>query len=106
MRQLASLGFVVFVSVAPMLGPVWLPPDFLAHGERIWCICSGEEGRGARFMDASWARALRAQCAEANVPFFLLQMSGRKPIPADLFVRQFPRGGPVCGASPPRGVHA
>ena len=91
MRGLAACGWTVFVSVAPMLGPVRLPPDFLGHGERVWCIPSGEEGRGARYMDPDWARALRDQCAEAAVPFFMLQMSGRKQIPMDLFVRQFPR---------------
>lgn len=91
MRQLAASGWTVFASVAPMLAPVRLPQDFLDYGERIWCICSGEEGRGARPMDPTWARALRDQCAEAGVPFFMLQMVGRKPIPADLFVRQFPR---------------
>jgi hypothetical protein len=90
MRQLAECGFIVFVSVAPMLGPVRLPSDFLDYGDRIWCICSGEEGRGARYMEPEWARALRDQCAEAGVPFFMLQMTGRTQIPADLFVRQFP----------------
>jgi hypothetical protein len=33
----------------------------------------------------------RDQCAEAGVPFFMLQMTGRERIPVDLFVRQFPR---------------
>jgi protein gp37 len=89
-RLLAERGYTVFVSVAPMLGPVRLPPDFLRHGRRAWTIASGEQGRDARSMDADWARALRDQCAAAGVPFFLLQMAGRKPIPADLFVRQFP----------------
>jgi protein gp37 len=91
MRHLAASGWTVFVSVAPMLGPVRLPPDFLAHGERVWCIASGEVGRGARCMEPDWARALRDQCARGAVPFFMLQMTGEKPIPADLFVRQFPR---------------
>jgi protein gp37 len=90
LRLLAELGYTVFVSVAPMLGPVRLPPDFLRHGRRVWAIASGEQGRDPRCMDANWARALRDQCAAAGVPFFLLQMAGRKPIPADLFVRQFP----------------
>jgi protein gp37 len=91
MRQLAECGFIVFVSVAPMLAPVTLPRDFLKHGERMWCICSGEEGKNCRHMNPDWARALRDQCAASGVPFFMLQMTGRKPIPADLFVRQFPR---------------
>jgi protein gp37 len=90
MRALAASGWTVFVSVAPMLSPVRLPADFLGHGNHIWVICSGEEGRGRRYMEPNWARALRDQCAEGCVPFFMLQMTGRASIPADLFVRQFP----------------
>jgi protein gp37 len=93
MRKLAERGWTVFVSVAPMLAPVRLPPDFLAFGSRVWVICSGEQGRGARYMDPAWARALRDQCAAAGVPIFMLQMSGRKPIPQDLFLHQFPKPG-------------
>ena len=91
MRVLAECGFTVFVSVAPMLGPVKLPQDFLDHGDRVWCIVSGEEPPGNRYMEPGWARDLRDQCGEAGVPFFILQMTGRKPIPHDLFVRQFPK---------------
>jgi protein gp37 len=87
---LAERGYTVFVSIAPMLAPVKLPPDFLRHGQRAWAIVSGEQGRGARHMDPNWARAVRDQCAAAGVPFFVLQMAGRKEIPNDLFVRQFP----------------
>ena len=93
MHPLAVSGFVVFVSIAPMLGPVVLPADFLEFGRRIWVIVSGEEDWRARWMDPQWARALRDQCAEAGVPFFMLQMSGGAEIPRDLFVRQFPRWG-------------
>ena len=47
-------------------------------------------------MEPDWARSLRDQCAEAGVPFFMLQMTGggRKDIPSDLFVRQFPKKNP------------
>lgn len=48
MRLLADLGFIVFVSIGPMLAPVTLPDDFLAYGNRVWCICAGEQGRFAR----------------------------------------------------------
>jgi protein gp37 len=92
MRELAANGWTVFVSIAPMLGPVRLPPDFFQYGS--WVIVSGEQGPAAvvRHMDPDWARAVRDQCAAAGVPFFMLQMSGQKVIPADLFVRQFPGG--------------
>jgi protein gp37 len=95
MWQLAERGWIVFVSIGPMLGPVKLPADFLAYGQRVWVIVSGEEDKDARPMDPDWARAVRDQCANNNVPFFLLQMGGREEVPPlDLFVREFPRWPP------------
>jgi protein gp37 len=41
-------------------------------------------------MDPAWARALRDECAAAGVAFFFKQMTGKKAIPEDLLVRQFP----------------
>jgi protein gp37 len=95
MRPLAASGWTVFVSIAPMLTPVELPQDFLSLAK--WVIVSGEQGRPeeVRHMDPLWALAVRKQCAEAGVPFFLLQMTGNKPIPPALQVREFPR---VCRA--------
>jgi protein gp37 len=88
MRALA--GWTIFVSVAPMIGPVRLPDDFLALGK--WVIVSGEQGphRYCRPMDVRWARALRDQCAAAGIPFFMKQMGRKRPIPPDLLIRQFP----------------
>jgi protein gp37 len=93
MRTLAEAGWRVFVSVAPMIGPVTLPPDFLAFGPRVWVIVAGEQGKRnrCRFMDANWARAIREQCKAASIPFFVKQMSAGAPIPDDLLrFRQFP----------------
>jgi protein gp37 len=43
-------------------------------GERIhWVIVGGESGTHARPMHPDWARALRDQCASAQVPFFFKQ---------------------------------
>jgi protein gp37 len=93
MRPLAGVGWTVFVSIAPMLGPVLLPSDFLVLKDQAWVICSGEQGPHeiCRDMDPAWARALRDQCVAAGVPFFMKQMSKKAPIPPDLFIRQFPR---------------
>jgi protein gp37 len=90
MRALAERGFTVFVSIAPMLGPVRLPDDFLAVGK--WVIVSGEQGphRLCRPMDLLWARALRDQCASAGIAFFMKQMGRKRPIPPDLLIREFP----------------
>jgi len=95
MRALAGAGWTIFVSIAPMLGPVTLPADFLALRDRGWVICSGEQGahEDCRDLDADWARAVRDQCAAAGVSFFMKQMDCRekRPIPPDLWSRQFPR---------------
>jgi protein gp37 len=92
MRALAQQGWYIFVSIAPMIGTVKLPIDLLTLGKRTWVICSGEQGPSAhvRYMSSTWARGVRDQCADFDVPFFLKQMSGEKPIPPDLFIREFP----------------
>jgi protein gp37 len=92
MRDLAASGWIVFVSIAPMLARVTLPPDFLALGARAWVIVSGEQGphQLCRDMDPDWARAVRDQCAAVGVPFFCKQMARREPFQPDLYVRQFP----------------
>lgn len=41
-------------------------------------------------MDPQWARDLKAECEAADVPFFMKQMTGKKPIPDDLLLREFP----------------
>lgn len=41
-----------------------------------WVIAGGESGHGARPMVIDWADSLGAQCAAANVPFFMKQMGG------------------------------
>ena len=75
-----------FASIEPMLGPIILDkhaPD--------WIICGGESGREVREMNPQWARDLRDGSARLGRAFFMKQMTGKKPIPDDLLVRQFPR---------------
>ncbi|MDO3312370.1 bacteriophage protein gp37 [Mycobacteroides abscessus subsp. abscessus] len=84
-----------FVSAEPLLGRIelkqhWLhpvmrqpSPENSAIGRRIgkahgvgfidWVIVGGESGPGARPMHPDWARSLRDQCVEANVPFLFKQ---------------------------------
>jgi protein gp37 len=76
---------VHFVSYEPAIGPLsylWGKPE--------WLICGGESGPSARMMDPAWARSVRDQCASSGVAFFMKQMTGKKPIPDDLLIRQFP----------------
>jgi protein gp37 len=79
---------VRFISYEPALGPLTISGTQLPD----WIICGGESGPGARWMDPQWARDLRDECATLGLPFFFKQMTSKRPIPADLLVRQFPVG--------------
>jgi len=93
-----------FVSYEPALGPLTLQHQ---PGESVpdWIICGGESGPGARRMKPAWVGALREECADLNIPFFMKQIGSnhdRWPAnirgkgedmsewPKDLRVRQFP----------------
>jgi protein gp37 len=86
---LARIPAVVrFISYEPALTPLQMK----ASGGLLpdWVICGGESGSGARMMEAAWARSMRDDCAEHGIAFFMKQMTSKKPIPADLLVRQYP----------------
>lgn len=85
-RLIETPAAVRFLSVEPLLGRVdlskWLAPRLLNRGSVPgidWVIVGCESGADARPMDMDWARAVRDQCLEAKVPFFLKQamVSGR-----------------------------
>jgi protein gp37 len=97
-----------FVSYEPALGPLTLQHQ---PGERVpdWIICGGESGSGARRMKPKWVRALRDECADLSIAFFMKQIGSnhdRWPAnirgkgddmsewPEALRVRQFPSGEP------------
>lgn len=88
---LASIpAYVRFISYEPALGPLAINLAVPPVAAPDWIICGGESGHGARQMEAWWARNLRDDCARAGIPFFMKQMTGKKPIPDDLMVREFP----------------
>ena len=88
-RILSEIPAVVhFVSYEPALGPLVLPSRSVLPD---WIICGGESGAGARMMAPQWARDLLCNCQNERVAFFMKQMTGKKPIPPDLLVRQFPK---------------
>jgi protein gp37 len=91
MALMAEMGWFVWVSCAPLLGPIRLPDDALELLR--WVIVGGEEGPISviRDTDPNWMRYLRDQCRAAGIPFFLKRMRGEDPIPPDLYIRQFPR---------------
>lgn len=77
-----------FVSYEPALGPLTTKkfeqtPDLI--------ICGGESGPKARMMKEAWARAIRDECAERGISFFMKQMTGKAAIPEYLLIRQWPR---------------
>lgn len=78
---------VRFISYEPALGP--LRPKGSPAPD--WIICGGESGPQARYMEPEWATRMKADCAALGIAFFMKQMTGKKPIPDDLMVRQFPR---------------
>lgn len=63
-----------FLSCEPLLGPL----DLDLTGIH-WVIVGGESGPSRRSMDLDWAREIRDQCLESNVPFFFKQVGGRTP---------------------------
>ncbi len=96
--QLLAIGWPGprFVSIEPMIGPVWLedydqqlgPPhlgrSYLRAAPAIEGVCpakprldwviAGSESGSDRRADPAWYRSLRDQCVTAGVPFFLKQM--------------------------------
>jgi protein gp37 len=111
---LATPAAVRGVSCEPLLGPIdlrmWMGEAIcgsthVALGESFercdltgapcegldWVITGGESGPGARDNDFELnARALLSQCRAAGVPFFGKQNVGKRPLPDDLLVREFP----------------
>lgn len=56
-----------------------------------WVICGAETGQSARPLDLNWARGLRDQCFENNVPFFFKKAGPTGTlIPLDLMIREYP----------------
>lgn len=83
--HLLALNPVVrFLSCEPLLGKIDLAPWL---EDLDWVITGGESGGGARPMNLLWARALRDQCASAEVPFFFKQWGAWVPDDEGVMVR-------------------
>ncbi|MBN1430465.1 MAG: phage Gp37/Gp68 family protein [Anaerolineae bacterium] len=77
----------LFLSLEPLLGPINLEVayeyhehDEDGHNWRCgvdWVIVGGESGFNARPMNLGWARAVRDQCVENEIPFFFKQVGGK-----------------------------
>jgi protein gp37 len=91
-RPLANSGWFVFTSLAPLIGQVTLPDDFLALAK--WVIINGEQAKLVRRrpMKTVWVRALHDQCAAANIPLFIKGPNTGGYIAPDLQkIREFPK---------------
>jgi len=73
LRCMADLGFTVFISYEPAMGPLVLPADFLALGKRAQVIAGGVSGRWPWAPHPDWFRSVRDQCGAAGVAFFFKQ---------------------------------
>ena len=80
---LLGIGSLVpWVSAEPLLAPIDLRGymrravlELGDHGLK-WVVVGGESGPKARPMQAGWARTIRDQCLDANVPYFFKQWGG------------------------------
>lgn len=69
-----------WVSLEPQLGPIRLRGT--GHIHLGWVVQGGESGPGARPFNLDWARAMRDECVESGIPYFLKQI-GARPIRSD-----------------------
>lgn len=93
MRALAAMGWRIFVSYEPALGPTdWTGWEFVSQ-----IIVGGESGPEQRIMPLWWADDTLTYCRSHGISFFAKQLhidgKLRKEIvyfPADLQIREFP----------------
>ena len=87
------------ISAEPLLGainfsfegiaPKSATPSYIPVGNMIdWVIVGGESGPGARPMHPDWARSIRSQCQECEIPFLFKQwgewIGGYHDLPGEL----------------------
>lgn len=78
MKFLLKVNGRIFVSLEPLLAPVHLSREHLIHLD--WVIAGSESGTNARWYDWEWFCALKKQCVDVGVPYFLKQIvvNGKK----------------------------
>lgn len=67
----------LFLSIEPLLGPVGLGPSKVRGYRYAFAIVGGESGPKARPCRIEWIRAIRGDCQEAGIPFFVKQLGAR-----------------------------
>lgn len=91
--QLLEVNGKRFLSVEPQLDSINIQ-GFLFNGGIDWVIQGGESGHHKRPFNLDWAYYIKKQCYETNTPYFFKQIDKVKEIPADLLIREFPKGCP------------
>ena len=86
---------VRWISAEPLLDRISLQDDKRMYLDSVgadldWVVVGGESGQRRRPIDLEWARNIRDQCKQAEVPFFMKQVDKIKPIPKDLMIREYP----------------
>lgn len=94
--QLSKVKGKRFLSIEPQLEKIDLMTEVKETDEVLldlvdWVINGGESGHYKRPFNCDWARLLRDNCNEKNVPFFFKQIDKIQTIPSDLMVREFPK---------------
>ncbi len=90
---------VLYVSAEPLIAHLNL--WYFEYAALDWVIVGGESGAGCRPMDLDWARSIVKWCQEIGVAPFVKQLGGHPNpradltgFPADLRIREFPKGTP------------
>ncbi len=92
MQAAMDRNLIAWISYEPAIGPLTIVGGY--HPD--WIVCGGESGGGRREFKAEWAETLLAECRQADIPFFMKQMSAitapaaKALIPAHLMVQEFP----------------
>lgn len=76
-----------FLSIEPQLSEIKLGN----LSDIDWIIQGGESGHHKRPFDISWARQMRDECKQLNIPYFFKQIDKIQSIPNDLKIQQFPQ---------------
>lgn len=77
-----------FLSVEPQLDQIILDGELINKID--WIIQGGESGGHKRPFSLEWARSMRDQCKNLEIPYFFKQIDKIQEIPKDLMIREFP----------------
>ena len=100
--QLSKVNGKKFLSIEPQLAEIDLMVKLNDGSGRLlidvssWNINGGESGHGKRPFNTDWARQIREDCKEKDVPFFFKQIDKVQRIPDDLLIREFPKAVNQC----------